>query len=104
MRATLLSHGYTVVIKATAGGQEADLRTEAENYRRLRALQGQQIPVYIGDFKPGINYWYHGQRVTHMMVLSWAGHFILRAMNGANAAFCQSERNGGGFDGFSGPM
>lgn len=54
MKATLLSYGYTVTIKFTAMKKQ-----HLENYCNLRKWQGQQIPVYIGAFKPHIAYWYH---------------------------------------------
>ena len=59
MKATLLSHGYTVVIKATTKENQHALKTEVDNYRKLRSLQGYQIPVCLGDFEPSIAYWYH---------------------------------------------
>lgn len=45
VRTTLLSHGYTVIVKAAAIDQQPHLRIEAENYRRLYAIQGRDIPV-----------------------------------------------------------
>ncbi|KAJ5275771.1 hypothetical protein N7524_001924 [Penicillium chrysogenum] len=45
VKATLLTHGYTVVMKATTAEKQHRLQVEVENYNRLRNLQGQQIPV-----------------------------------------------------------
>ena len=56
MKATLLSHGYTVVIKATTVEKQHRLQAEVDNYHRLRSLQGQHIPVCLGDFKPPVVY------------------------------------------------
>lgn len=82
----MLSHGYTVVIK------EQDLQTEGFAYCRLRALQGQQIPVCIGHLNPGITYWYNGKLMTHMTVLSCAGVHIQNIINQENASFFSNER------------
>ncbi|KAL2002533.1 hypothetical protein VTN02DRAFT_6556 [Thermoascus thermophilus] len=73
LKATLLSHGYTVILKATSAEQLPSLKQEVSAYHRLRSLQGRQVPVYIGDFAPQVSYWYHGQRMVHMLILSWAG-------------------------------
>ena len=55
MKATLLEYGYTVLIKATIADKEHHLRTEAARYRYLRRLQGHQIPVCVGNFKPRVS-------------------------------------------------
>ncbi|KAJ5908488.1 hypothetical protein N7495_001170 [Penicillium taxi] len=52
IKAILLSHGYTVVIKATTIEKQHRLQVEAKNYRNLRSLQGNQIPVCLGSFQP----------------------------------------------------
>ncbi|KAL1954121.1 hypothetical protein VTO42DRAFT_1745 [Malbranchea cinnamomea] len=73
MKATLTSHGYTVVIKATTADLVSRLQHEKKVYDLLHSLQGSEIPVCIGDFSPQIPYYYHGQVMAHMLVLSWAG-------------------------------
>jgi hypothetical protein len=93
LKATLLSHGYTVIIKATTEEKERALIAEADNYRRLRTLQGHQIPVCLGSFVPNIEYWYHGEVMTHMMVLSWSGTRLQRLIDNENLAFFDEERN-----------
>ena len=70
VKATLLSHGYTVIIKATTAEKQHLIGAELENYRSLRSLQGQQIPVCPGAFTPRVSYWYHGELMAHMMILS----------------------------------
>ncbi|KAJ5946330.1 hypothetical protein N7454_003169 [Penicillium verhagenii] len=40
MKATLLSHGYAVVIKATTVGKQHRLQVEVKNYNDLTSLQG----------------------------------------------------------------
>lgn len=93
MKATLLSHGYTVVIKATTQEKQHTLRAEVNNYCRLRSLQGYQIPVCLGDFEPSIAYWYHGQLMAHMMILSWSGTRLQRIINEGNLDFFHKERD-----------
>lgn len=72
-KATLLSHGYTMLIKATSMRQSDRIHAELENYENLMSLQGCQIPVCLGMFSPKIPYWYHGVRMEYMLLLSWSG-------------------------------
>jgi hypothetical protein len=90
LKATLLSHGYTVIIKATTEEKEHALIAEADNYHRLRTLQGHHIPVCLGSFVPNIEYWYHGEIMTHMMILSWSGTRLQR-INNENSAFFHED-------------
>lgn len=92
VKATLLSHGYTVVIKATTAEKQRLLQTEVDNYRRLRSLQGQQIPVCLGAFKPRVTYWYHGELMAQMMILSWSGARLQHVINDENSGFFEKER------------
>ncbi|KAJ6143203.1 hypothetical protein N7471_002656 [Penicillium samsonianum] len=73
IKATLVSHGYTVLIKATGTRQSRRLLVELSNYQNLMPLQGYQIPVCLGMFLPKIPYWYHGVEMNYMMLLSWSG-------------------------------
>ncbi|KAL2846620.1 hypothetical protein BJY01DRAFT_234520 [Aspergillus pseudoustus] len=93
MKATLLSHGYTVVIKATTKEKQHTLQTEVNNYRHLRTLQGYQIPVCLGHFEPGISYWYHGELMAHMMILSWSGTRLQKIINNDNSDFFHKKRD-----------
>jgi hypothetical protein len=93
LKATLLSHGYTVIIKATTKEKEHALIAEADNYRRLRTLQEHQIPVCLGNFMPNIEFWYHGEIMAHMTILSWSGTRLQRTINSENSAFFHEERN-----------
>lgn len=92
MKATLLSRGYTVIIKATTVEKQHRLQEEADNYRRLGSLQGQHIPVCLGIFKPRIAYWYHGQLMAQMMILSWAGTRLQHVIDDQNSRFFHQER------------
>ncbi|CAG8878831.1 unnamed protein product [Penicillium nalgiovense] len=91
--ATLLSHGYTVVIKATTMEKQHRLHAEANNYRHLRSLQGNQIPVCLGTFMPRVSYWYHGELMAQMMILSWSGKRLQHVINHENSRFFHQERD-----------
>jgi hypothetical protein len=73
LKATLLSHGYTVLVKATSSDQSRRIKGELRNYQDLILLQGSRIPVCLGMFEPKVPYWYHGARMCYMLVLSWSG-------------------------------
>jgi hypothetical protein len=92
MKATLLSRGYTVIIKATTMEKQHRLQAEIDNYRRLANLQGQHIPICLGGFKPRIAYWYHGDLMAQMMVLSWSGMRLQHVINDQNSSFFHQER------------
>ncbi|QKX57031.1 uncharacterized protein TRUGW13939_04139 [Talaromyces rugulosus] len=92
IKATLLLRGYTVIIKATTADKHHFIQTEADNYRYLRSLQGKQIPVCLGTFTPRVSYWYHGQLMEHMMILSWSGSRLQHVINDENSSFFHQER------------
>ncbi|KAJ5158704.1 uncharacterized protein N7500_008355 [Penicillium coprophilum] len=73
LKATLRSHGYTMMIKATGTSQSRRIKAELINYQSLKSLQGSQIPVCLGMFEPKIPYWYHGVQMNYMLLLSWSG-------------------------------
>ncbi|KAJ5799591.1 uncharacterized protein N7518_001659 [Penicillium psychrosexuale] len=73
LKATLLSHGYTMLIKATSSKRSRRINTELKNYQNLLPLQGSKIPVCLGMFSPKIPYWYHGTKMTSMLLISWSG-------------------------------
>ncbi|KAE8154242.1 hypothetical protein BDV25DRAFT_148143 [Aspergillus avenaceus] len=92
IKAVLLSHGYTVIIKATTADKQHLIQAEADNYRYLKSLQGKQIPVCLGTFTPRVSYWYHGELMEHMMILSWSGSRLQYVINNKNLGFFQRER------------
>ncbi|KAJ5111727.1 hypothetical protein NUU61_001357 [Penicillium alfredii] len=92
IKATLLSRGYTVIIKATTVEKQHRLEAEVDNYYYLRSLQGQHIPVCLGAFMPRIAYWYHGELMAQMMVLSWSGTRLQHVINERNSSFFHQER------------
>ncbi|KAJ5041339.1 hypothetical protein NUH16_011175 [Penicillium rubens] len=93
IKATLLLHGYTVIIKATTAEKQHLLQAEVDNYRNLRSLQGQQIPVCLGTFTPRVAYWYHGKLMAQMMILSWSGTRLQHVINDKNSSFFHRERD-----------
>ncbi|KAJ6041558.1 hypothetical protein N7460_006948 [Penicillium canescens] len=93
IKATLLLHGYTVIIKATTMEKQHLLQAEVDNYRYLRSLQGHQIPVCLGAFTPRVAYWYHGKLMAQMMILSWSGSRLQHIINDKNFGFFYQERD-----------
>lgn len=75
VKATLMSHGYTVIIKATTAHGAEYLEHEIQVYNRLRPLQGFDVPMCMGELRPQPErpYWYHGEKTVRMLALSWAG-------------------------------
>ncbi|KAJ6018692.1 hypothetical protein N7522_000759 [Penicillium canescens] len=92
LQATLLSHGYTVFIKATTTGKEHHIRAEVDTYSRLRSLQGYQIPVYVRNCEPRVTCWYRGLVMAHVMILSWSGVRIQQIINEENSSFFYGKR------------
>ncbi|KAL4866878.1 hypothetical protein BDV12DRAFT_187081 [Aspergillus spectabilis] len=66
---------------------------QVDNYRRPRILQGYQIPVCLGHFEPDIAYWYHGELMAHMIILSWSGTRLQKIINNENSEFFDKERD-----------
>lgn len=64
-----------------------------KNYCHLRNLQGQQIPVYLGVFKPHIAYWYHSKLMIQMMILSWSRMWFQNVIDNENSSFFNRGRN-----------
>jgi hypothetical protein len=92
MKATLLSQGHTVIIKATTVEKQHRLQAEVNNYRDLGGLQGQQVPVCIGTFAPRVSYWYHRQRMEQIMILSWSGRRQQHVTNDESLSFLIDKR------------
>ncbi|KAJ6061108.1 hypothetical protein N7444_001804 [Penicillium canescens] len=90
IKATLLLHGYTVIIKATTADKQHLIQAEADNYGYLRSLQGKHIPVCLGAFTPRVSCWYHGELMEQMMILSWSGS-RLQHVNDDNSSFFHKE-------------
>lgn len=76
-----------LIIKSTTMEKQHRLQAEGENYCHLGSLQGQQNPIYLGVFKPRVAYWYHGELMVQMMILSWSGTRLQYIVNDENFSF-----------------
>ncbi|KAL1581966.1 hypothetical protein WHR41_09570 [Cladosporium halotolerans] len=84
-RATLASHGYTVVAKCTPMDFVAYLRHEATIYERLRTIQGHCVPVHLGNLDLERPYYYEGiAKLVHVMFLGYGGTPITRRWTNLN--------------------
>ena len=70
---TLARYGYTFVGKGTLSVFVRALRHEGEVYRRLERLQGEVVPVYLGNIDLIKTYYLPGVHIVHMLLMSWAG-------------------------------
>ncbi|KAI4124200.1 MAG: hypothetical protein LQ338_004929 [Usnochroma carphineum] len=73
---TLGSHGYTFVSKGTIDVFVSHLMHEGEMYRRLRSLQGIEVPVYLGNISLKRKWYAYGIRILHMLLLSYGGETV----------------------------
>ena len=65
---------YTFVAKGTVTAFEAKLKHEGLVYRHLDKVQGELIPVYLGNISLVRPYFLDvGVRIVHMLLMSWAG-------------------------------
>ena len=73
-RLTLESYGYAFVAKGTVTAFKAKLKHEGLVYRHLDEVQGELIPVYLGNISLVRPYFLDiGVRIVHMLFMSWAG-------------------------------
>jgi len=73
-RLTLESYGYTFVAKGTVTAFEAKLKHEGLVYRHLDEVQGELIPVYLGNISLVRPYFLDFRvRIVHILLMSWAG-------------------------------
>jgi hypothetical protein len=71
---TLESYGYTFVAKGTVTAFKAKLKHEGSVYRHLDEVQGDLIPVYLGNISLFHPYFLDfGVKIVHMLLMSWAG-------------------------------
>jgi hypothetical protein len=71
---TLESYRYTFVAKGTVTAFKEDLKHEGLVYRHLSEVQGELIPVYLGNISLVRPYFLDvGVRIVHMLLMSWAG-------------------------------
>ncbi|MDI1492111.1 MAG: hypothetical protein OHK93_003323 [Ramalina farinacea] len=76
---TLLTHGYTLVGKATHSGWIPNLKYEELVYQRLEPLQGSFIPVCLGGLDGWGCFWDIDVGLEWMCLLSWAGLNVFEA-------------------------
>ena len=77
-KVTLMPYNYTVVAKGTVWPYVRYLQHEAEVYRRLAALQGDCVPVFLGSLDLQYEFYYDAAvRIVHMMLLSWSGERLI---------------------------
>jgi len=70
---TLASHGYTFVGKGTISVFVQDLQHEGRIYQQLKRLQGEVVPVYLGNIGLIEPYVDLGVEIVHMLLMSWGG-------------------------------
>lgn len=76
-RLTLVSFGYTFVAKGTVEAFIPHLKHEGRVYRHLSGIQGDLIPVYLGNISLAYPYFLDfGVRIKHMLLMSWAGERV----------------------------
>lgn len=78
-KATLASHGYTVIAKCTPADFVSDLKHEADVYKRLHPIQGRYVPAYLGSLDLLQPYYFEGiAKLVHVMFLEYVGIPIYR--------------------------
>jgi len=78
-KATLASHGYTVIAKCTPADFVSDLKHEADVYKRLHPIQGRYVPACLGSLDLLQPYYFEGiAKLVHVMFLEYVGTPIYR--------------------------
>lgn len=72
-KVTLASHGYTFVGKGTISMFVPDLQHEGRIYGKLKRIQGEVVPVYLGNINLINPYLDFGMQIVHMLLMSWGG-------------------------------
>jgi hypothetical protein len=92
---TLECYGYTFVAKGTVTAFEAKLKHEGLVYRHLDEVQGELIPVYLGNISLVRPYFLDfGVRIVHMLLMSWAGEQARKDLISAMGRDLAAETNG----------
>lgn len=78
----LVSHGYVFVAKATCEVYIPYLQHEGRIYDQLEILQGNTIPVYLGNINLERPWRDLHVRLTHMLLMSWAGEKRAKELEG----------------------
>jgi hypothetical protein len=70
---TLASYGHTFVAKGTVTAFEAKLKHEELVYQHMDKVQGELIPIYLGNISLVRPYFLDfGVRIIHMLLMSWS--------------------------------
>ncbi|KAM3067066.1 hypothetical protein ACMFMG_011739 [Clarireedia jacksonii] len=73
-RLSLESYGYTFVAKGTVAAFIPNLKHEYSVYKHLDNVQGELVPVCLGNISLVRPYFLDlGVRIVHMLLMSWAG-------------------------------
>ena len=79
LKLELTPYGYTLVAKSTQAVHLGCLRHECPVHSRLKRLQGQVVPVYLGIVEVAKGR-YHAlpgtSRIVYMMLMSWGGETV----------------------------
>ncbi|CAG8977997.1 hypothetical protein HYALB_00000666 [Hymenoscyphus albidus] len=94
-RLTLEWYRYTFVAKGTVTAFEAKLKHEGLVYQHLNEVQGELIPVYLGNISLVYPYFLNvGVRIVHMLLMSWAGEQAHKDLLLAMGRDLAAETNG----------
>ncbi|KAI4117555.1 MAG: hypothetical protein LQ345_002234 [Seirophora villosa] len=75
---SLAEYGYTFVGKATIDRFIPCLQHEGRIYDRLRKLQGQLIPVCLGNIDLDVPWYGLGVNLVHMLLMSYGGEYVVQ--------------------------
>ncbi|KAK4185357.1 hypothetical protein QBC35DRAFT_476408 [Podospora australis] len=83
---TLARYGYTFVGKGTVSENVPYLLHEGKVYELLERLQGELVPVFLGNMNlvepyhliAMNSYYFTGARIVHMLLMSWVGEEAAR--------------------------
>jgi hypothetical protein len=91
---TLESYGYAFVAKGTVRAFKANLKHEGLVYRHLNEVQGQLVPVYLGNISLAYPYFLDvGVRIVHMLLMSYAGEQADKDLISSLGRDIDEERN-----------
>ena len=81
LKICLTSHGYTFVAKGAKQDHFEHLCHERNVYHQLRPSQGNHVPVCLGLIKLRQIYYYHGVRLSCLLLMSWGGRPLAAPIN-----------------------
>jgi hypothetical protein len=94
-RLTLESYRYTFIAKGTVMAFIAKLKHECLIYQHLDEVQGELIPVYLGNISLVRPYFLDFRvRIVHMLLMSWVGEQARKDLMLAMGRDLTAETNG----------